>query len=456
MSHQLLIIEADSTPAESSVRGALEFERGFNCESLSWDRLTPETLTRKDSRAIVAVAVPHTPEVTHVFEWFRDNPAHAPTLVVLPPEPSDPLMRLTAQVSDDFLLSPIRMPEFRQRLGRVLGNPNAEVEDVRERLLEEMGMTQLVGRDPAFLDAVQQVPRFARFEAPVLITGETGTGKELCARAIHFLSKRRDYPFIAVDCGTLPDHLVENELFGHARGAYTDAHHDQRGLVAMAEGGTLFLDEVDALSLAAQGKLLRFLQERSFRPLGSDRFQQSDVNVTAATNRDLEVAVGAKRFRADLFYRLNVLRLHLPPLRDRASDIGLLASRFLAERRGAAEASARSFSAAALCTLMLHDWPGNVRELHNVVQRAAVVCEGKQIQARHISLARPSGLSESGAQPFRHARAAAVTAFERRYIENLLRKHGGNVTRAAREAQKDRRVLGRLIRKHDIDRRAFS
>jgi len=453
MGYRLLVVEADSTPAGARVASALALDGAFSLQRLAWDPRLPETLSRKGPHAVIAVAVPCTPTVTQVFETLRASPIAAPTLVVLPEEPAEPLVQLAGQVADDFLLAPIRAPELRHRLGRLLGAASWEVAVVRERLREELGMTQLVGRDPVFLDAIGQVPRFARAEIPVLITGETGTGKELCARAIHFLGKRRDYPFIAVDCGALPDHLIENELFGHARGAYTDAHREQRGLIAMAEGGTLFLDEVDALSLAAQAKLLRFLQDRTFRPLGSDRFHQADVNIIAATNRDVEQCVTAKQFRSDLYFRLNVLRLHLPPLRERRNDIALLASHFLQARRTACDTAARSFFPSTLRALALYDWPGNVRELANVVQRATVACDSAQILPRHVTIPTASGPAEPPSAHFRAARAAAVESFERRYVEDLLRKHGGNVTRAARAARKDRRAFGRLVKKYSIDRR---
>lgn len=455
MPHRLLLIEQNSVPVEASLRSLLTLDAGFSCEPTDWDSLQIDGLRRSAAHLIVAVPERPTPKVLSVFEWLRAYPISTPTFAVLPNETAEPLLRLAAETADDFIIAPIRADELRHRLGRVLGAPHDDVESVQQRLLEEMGLTRLVGRDPAFLRAIEQVPRFARSGMPVLITGETGTGKEICARAIHHLSQRRSFPFIAVDCGALPDHLLENELFGHARGAYTDAHRDQRGLIAMAEGGTLFLDEVDALSLAAQGKLLRFLQERSFRPLGAERFVHADVNVIAASNRDLEACVRDKQFRSDLYFRLNVLRLHLPSLRERRGDIGLLAAHFLEERRASTDSAPGSFSMAALRLLALYDWPGNVRELANVVHRATVACDGAQILPCHIARPHSQPAVEPTGSRFRAARAAAVEAFERHYVEELLRNHRGNITRAAAEAQKDRRAFGRLVKKYRIDRRAF-
>jgi DNA-binding NtrC family response regulator len=252
---------------------------------------------------------------------------------------------------------------------------------------------------------------------------------------------------------------MENELFGHARGAFTGADRESKGLVALADGGTLFLDEIDALSLAAQAKLLRFLQERTFRPLGSDRLQHANVKVVAATNRDLAKSVRESRFRADLYFRLNILHVHLPPLRERQGDVVLLAQRMLEQANAKWDGPPKSFTRAALRALEAHDWPGNVRELGNVVQRAAVTSDGEWLSPSHLDLA-SAALSPPGHEPpggevsgsFRAARAATLAAFERRYVEELLRKHGGNVTRAAREAEQDRRAFGRFIKKYGIDR----
>lgn len=455
MSHPLLVIEADATPSDASVHALLASDPTFECRRLSWDAMRHADWTRQ-ARGVVAVAVPHTPTVAEALQRLHDQPISVPTFAVLPANVEESALRLVSEAIDDFMLAPVRATELRHRLQRLLGPGGPERDVVRERLLEEMAMTQLVGRDPAFLKAVEHVPRFARSSLPVLITGETGTGKELCARAIHHLGPRRDFPFIAVDCGALPDHLIENELFGHARGAYTDAHRDQRGLIAMAEGGTLFLDEIDALSLSAQAKLLRFLQEHTYRPLGTDRFVQADVNVLVATNSDLEALVRDKQFRDDLSHRLNILRLHLPPLRERRDDIELLASHFLSEHRACSEEGPRSFSLGALRTFQLHDWPGNIRELHNAVQRAIVACDGAQILRCHLALPYAGGSPETSHAALRTARAEAVAAFERRYVAELLEKHRGNVTQAAREAQKDRRAFGRLIKKYGIPRQVVA
>ncbi len=344
-----------------------------------------------------------------------------------------------------------------------MADPTEQSDAVASRIVEHLALARLIGREPVFTATVTKIPAVARATSPVLILGETGTGKELCARAVHHLSARRQAPFIPVDCAALPDQLCENELFGHVRGAYTDAHSSQRGLVAMAGGGTLFLDEIDSLTLSAQAKLLRLLQEGTYKPLGADRFHLADVRIIAASNLNLGQLVQLKIFRADLYFRLNVLQLDMPPLRARRGDIPLLAEHFVRVLCDEAGIQRKTLAPEAIEGLAAADWPGNVRELFNVLQRAVVFAEGARLSLEHLALQDdappppPVHLPrveprEEVADGFREARARAVEAFERTYVETLLRKHNGNVTRSAREAKKDRRAFGRLMKRYRIDR----
>ena len=287
----------------------------------------------------------------------------------------------------------------------------------------------------------------------MVVTGETGTGKELCARALHYLSARRHRPFIPVDCAAFPENLFESEMFGHVRGAFTDAHRDQKGLIELASGGTLFLDEIDSLGLPIQAKLLRFIQERAYRPVGSPRFLNADVRIVVATNKDLEALVRDGKFRSDLFFRLNVVKLQMVALRERRSDIPILAQHFLdalAQENGTAR---KILPATVLRWLMQHDWPGNVRELYNVIQRADVFSPGRHIK---IDTLCDSAVAESIATGsignFREARARTIESFERDFVVDALRRADGNVTRAASLVQKDRRVFGRLMKRYNIRR----
>jgi two-component system response regulator GlrR len=423
----------------------------IHAESISWTSLNPGRLCERNIDLIVAQTDPECAGAADFLRWLGEHPIGKPVLAIVTADGE--LMRTAARVADDFIVAPVRSEELRHRIVRILGEATDEQPDVSERLNREVAIAGLVGRHPGFLRIVERIPVLARSDTPVVITGETGTGKELCARAIHHLGPRRTFPFIPVDCAAFPDHLFENEMFGHARGAFTDAHRDQKGLIALAERGTLFLDEVDSLSLAAQSKLLRFLQDHTYRPLGSDRFVHADVNVIAATNRDLEVLVRERKFRADLFFRLNVLRVCLMPLRERRGDIALLARHFVEIANANPGAACKRVTPAALRKLTNYEWPGNIRELHNVVQGAIVLSDGAQILPSHVLL--PSDAQTDAARgSFREARAEAIAAFERRYIEEILAEVGGNVTRAARIAQKDRRAFGRLIKRHNITRGA--
>jgi len=319
-----------------------------------------------------------------------------------------------------------------------------------QKLKERLGLRHLIGESPAFLAVVQKIPEVARYKATVLLTGETGTGKEVCARAIHYLSPRATKPLVPVNCGAIPVDLVENELFGHERGAFTDATVAQSGLIHEADGGTLFLDEVDCLPLLAQVKLLRFLQERQYRPLGSTKTRTVDVRVIAATNVDAEAAVRTGKLRRDLYYRLNTLPLLLPPLRERRKDVLLLARHFLTKYTHEYGKPVTGFSAEAVQKLLLYHWPGNVRELEHIVERAVLLTAHVVISAADIGLPHADEV-----ESFHQAKSKVIIQFERDYVQGLLLAYQGNIAKAARAAQKNRRAFWQLLRKHHIDAQRF-
>ena len=453
MSRHLLLVEDD--PSDGSGLGRLLGGHGFLIERVAWPSWPAADAHRRRAELLVASGLARPTALLPFLRQLRVEALGIPTLAVLPQHVEEMVLRAVSQTADDFVLWPLsRDAELQERLLRLLSPEATEVEATCTRLMQEVGFTQLIGREPVFLSAIEKIPRIGRTDGPSLITGETGTGKELCARAIHHFSRRRRFPFIPVDCGAIPDHLFENEIFGHARGAFTDAREDRRGLIALAEGGALLLDEIDSLSMAAQAKLLRFVQERTYRPLGSDRFVLADVNLISSTNQDLLARVREGRFRSDLYFRLNMIRLDMPPLRERRADIPLLARHFV-DTLGAHEAGSRkTLCASALSTLTQYDWPGNVRELYAVLQGAVMFAQGTQILPRDLGLPSPRHPVAGGAGGFRRARASTIEMFERQYVEDMLRKHRGNVTHAAQEAQKDRRTFGRLAKKYGIDRLA--
>ena len=455
MSYRILLVE-DAPSLWDGARGCVLPEDVKGAERVGWSSFKAPQIRRGCYSLMIVNAVAGGEAPQRFFEWLRGNTLPCPVFAVLPVE-NEALMSLAAGAVDDFLLWPAHPEELARRVHRFLGAPQDGLSEIERRLTAEIGMREMVGQDAAFLSVMAKVARFGATDAPVLLTGETGTGKELCARVTHLLSQRSHGPFIPIDCGALPDHLFENELFGHARGAFTDARTDQKGLVAVANGGTLFLDEIDSLSLVAQSKVLRLLQERTYRPLGSETFKKAEVRIIAATNRNLEQLVSEKTFRSDLYFRINVLRIQLPSLRERRSDIGLLGRHFVDEMCSAQSLPRKVLSEAALRRLESHDWPGNVRELYNVMQRAVLSSDGAQIAASNIEVAEDVSeeLPLETDLSFRRAKLEAIRSFERDYVARLMQKHLGNVTRAAREAGKDRRAFGRLASKYGVQNSAM-
>jgi two-component system response regulator GlrR len=307
----------------------------------------------------------------------------------------------------------------------------------------------IVGSCPKIEELLTQISIVAQNDVPVIIYGESGTGKELVARAIHYTGKRADRPFVVENCGAIPENLIENELFGHVKGAYTDARTDQKGLFEEAHGGTLFLDEIGELPLPLQVKFLRVLQDGEFKRIGSTRAIKVDVRVIAATNKDLIQAISEKTFREDLFYRLNVIPIHLPPLRDRKEDIPLLINHFLTEFNKELGKNVEGFSPAAIQKMMTYQWPGNIRELKNKVKQAMVLTRNNVITAEDLFFHVP--VSSNKFQSFKEAKRE----FEKEYISQVLRICQGNISQAARLARKDRKDFYDVMKKYGIQPEVF-
>jgi DNA-binding NtrC family response regulator len=314
----------------------------------------------------------------------------------------------------------------------------------------------LVGTGAWIAELYDRIAMVAATDASVAIFGESGTGKELVARTIHTSSPRRDAPFVVVNCAAIPEPLIEDELFGHVRGAFTDATRDREGLLAAAHTGTLFLDEIGELPLPLQAKVLRVLQSQEFRRVGDDQDRRVDVRIITATNRDLEVLVARGSFRQDLYYRIAVFPLHLPPLRERPDDIPLLVHHFVHKYRGRLGKQIDGVSPGAIARFAAHAYPGNVRELENKVQQAMVVAAGRMVE--DVDVTPPPRLGTGRvdlSRPFRELKHEAIDAFETAYLTELLRTHRGNLASAARAAGMDRKNLWALVIRHGLDRARF-
>lgn len=320
---------------------------------------------------------------------------------------------------------------------------------LRQALGSDIEIAGIVTRSAPMLNVIDLIKRLSDSEASVVIEGETGTGKELVARALHQNSPRADGPFLPIDCGALPDQLLESELFGYERGAFTGAHERRAGLFEAAHGGTIFLDEISNLGIDMQAKLLRALQERSVRRLGSQETIDIDFRVISAGNESLETAMTQERFRQDLFFRLNVVTISLPPLRDRDGDVTLLADVCLQRLNEAGPRRVDGFTESARQAMADYSWPGNVRELHNAVESAFSLCEGEAIDLLDLpSRLRPSGLVQ--VMDVGATLDEARDRFEHEYLVALLEEHGGNVSRSATRAGVHRTTFQRLLQKHSI------
>ena len=357
----------------------------------------------------------------------------------------------------DYVPKPFDNEEIRALVRRAheLLALRAENQRLRDELTVEF--RGLLGESAPMRELFHTIRRAAPADVTVLIQGESGTGKELVARALHAESPRARKPFIALNCSALPAELVESELFGHVRGAFTGAAVDREGLFAAAEGGTLFLDEIGDLAVPAQAKLLRVLEERQVTRVGSTRAVDVDVRVIAATNQPLDRLAADGAFREDLLFRLQVITLLLPPLRERRGDIMPLATHFVAHFAKAHDRPVRSIEAAARRSLLAHDWPGNVRELRNALERAVVLAEGETIDAsdlpaslRSSDAALPPADAAIAGLAYADARSRALSAFERSFLSAALQRHGGNVSAAARALGLHRQSLQKMLRRHGI------
>lgn len=389
-----------------------------------------------------------TQQASSLIQYIYRKKPELPVLIVIDKGDEDCISHLVKSGARDIITTPLKGIEVLSRLS-LLVQRTPQKEYITQTLKEKLGLRNIIGESPEFLSEMRKVSIVAKYDVRVMLSGETGTGKEVVARAIHYLSHRSSMPFIAFDCAATPAELFENELFGHKRGAFTSASSSEEGLVHAAQGGTLFLDEIDSLSPFSQVKLLRLLQEKEYRPLGSNEMRKADVRIIAASNNDLEEALKEGKFRPELYYRLNIIPIKLPPLRERQGDIVLLSRYFLSKYSKHFKKEVTDLSPEAIQKLMLFDWPGNVRELENIIERAVLLAEGGVIRAENIILLGSEGIGVD--KSFKELKRQIIERFEISYIKSLLTLHQDNITKAARAAKKSRRAFWQLMRKHRIN-----
>ncbi len=354
----------------------------------------------------------------------------------------------------DYLSKPYSEKDLMERVAKAIAHRRIKDrnEGLKERLRGGANSRQLLHASSAFAQVLEMLDRAARTDASVLLIGESGTGKELLAHYLHDKSPREGKPFVPVDCASIPADLIESELFGHVKGAFTGAAGDKLGLFALADGGTLFLDELGELPLAFQAKLLRAIQERSVRPVGGNEQRPIDVRIVAATNRNLQREVEHARFRADLFYRLDVVRVAVPPLRDRMEDLPVLVDHFV--RRFGEPLGITGTSHEVAAVLRGYHWPGNVRQLRNVIERACALGHPGELQLADLppevrQHEMPMAV-DGGEGTFQEMKARHIAAIESAYLESLLKKHKGNVTHCSEEAGMARSAFQKLMQKYGI------
>ncbi|MDT8440510.1 MAG: sigma-54 dependent transcriptional regulator [Desulfuromonadales bacterium] len=385
-----------------------------------------------------------------VLQHIRKRDPEIPVIMITAYATVEMSIQALRRGAYDMLTKPFEPDELLYRVKNALQHHRLveENRELKEELSGKFRFDKIIGTSVAIKALLERVAKVAIRDTSVLITGESGTGKELIAQAIHHNSARKDHRFIAVNCGALPENILESELFGYRKGAFTGATENRKGLLEAADGGTLFLDEVGNLPMNVQKTLLRFLQEHEFRRLGETVSTKVDVRLISATNSDLQAEVANGAFREDLYYRLNVINLHLPPLRERQADIPPLAAFFIRQQNEKFGTDFKGLTPEALDAILHYEWPGNIRQLRNVIEAAMTISSGNYLGlpeiAQLLGTAAENGLTEP------HAYATALESFETEYLTRLLRKHGGNVENAASEAGMNMATIYRKLKKYGL------
>jgi two-component system, NtrC family, response regulator HydG len=448
MSARILVVDDEREMADTVAEYLSG--RGYRTEIAVGGRAAMQALKKKEFDAVISDLRMDGVDGLDVLDAARAADPTRPVIIMTAYGTIDGAIEAVRRGAAQYLTKPFKLEEAALSLERALGERGLKRENaqLRRAVEERLGFRNLVGKSAVMQQLYDLLERVSLISSPVLITGESGTGKELVARALHHGSARAKQPFVAINCAAIAESLLESELFGHQKGAFTGASEAKKGLFLEADGGTLFLDEIGELPLPLQAKLLRVLETSSVRPVGGGGERKVDVRVVAATNRDLARAVGEKRFREDLYYRLHVIPIHLPPLRARREDIPLLVEQFAARfYEQQPDHPVREVSAEVMRRLMDLPWPGNVRELKNAVERLLVLGRGKRIDLRDLASAVPEPLPEAMAGLA--AEIVPLRVLTRRYVEWVLQQTSGNKLRAAQLLGIDASTIYRMLLRDD-------
>ena len=457
-----ILVVDDETVVREGVRRILEGDR-YSVESCASGRAALDLLQEKDFNMVITDLKMPGMSGLEVLKAIKILQPEIPVIIITGYSTVDTAVDAMKNGAIDYIAKPFSPDQLRDKVAKAFEQKTLLLDEIylRKELRDHQGFEMFVGESSEMQKVYRRIMQVAPTDSTVLITGESGTGKELVARAIHKNSQRRDHPFVALDCTSLAESLLESELFGHVKGSFTGAIQTKMGLFKVADGGTLFLDEIANISLTTQAKLLRVLQEREVTPIGGDRPIPFDIRLVAATNRNLRDLVAEGAFRDDLFFRLNIIPVDLPPLRERKGDLSLLIKYFLHKYSMEIGKDIRSMTSDALAMLEEYDFPGNVRELENIIERAVVLAEGDTISKEGLELQPSRGESPAEAmfvpqsldelkESKRHIRERAVEPIEKAFVINALRRNNWNVTRAAEETGMLRPNFQALLKKLKI------
>jgi DNA-binding NtrC family response regulator len=451
---RILVVDDDGDVVEACRR--ILSRRGYRLETTASDAVALRLSEDGPfDLLLVDMVVSHNGGPAFVHEASRRNGA-LPILLITEQESTERSRYATRDGAFEYLGKPFSAQDLEVAVERSLARRSTLEKDATSKPLRESDFNQIIGCSPAMRHVVDMVRKVADVEASILLVGESGTGKELIARAIHANSRRRERAFVPLDCCSLPETLLESEMFGAERGAYTGAVGRRAGLIEHAEGGTLFLDEICNLPVAMQAKLLRVLEERAVRRLGSTRLIPCDMRLVTASNQDLWALTQERGFREDLYYRINVVCIVVPPLRERRGDVRLLAEHLLTQLAARQRKPIEGISSAAMMLLEHYNWPGNVRELRNAIERAISLAESNEITPGDLPPTITDGRrARPVLGPFRAAKELSIADFEVAYLRALLLQSAGNISRAAATAGLRRTALHRLLNRHRLDARQF-